>query len=454
MTAACHPVSRWHRAGLILALLSAVAAPRLRAQEPRQSPAPPPAKPSSPGREDPLDSLLLQARTAIDKNDFSAALDPLQKYIAQRPDEPYAHFQLGYAYSGLKRWEEAKAEFARAIALDPKMAPAHLNLGLVLIDRDPVAAAQSFQRAAELQPGESRPRFLAGYALERAGKFTEAIAEYRSALGLSPQDYEVHFALGRVLLRTGSAADAEEHFRAAVAARGDSAPARLGLANALLEQKKYDAGAEALADYLKLNPADHAARLDRTSALIELDRLDDALEELDRAENGSAPSAESLKMRGDIYLHQKKWQQAGEALTKALSLSPRDPDLPAWLGHVKIEQQDYTAAITLLGQAYAVDPKSPGILHDLANAFFLHQDYAAALGAMDRLAALEPPAPMSWFIRGICYDRLTRKAEAIEAYQKFLDLDNAQDDAQTFQARRRIVTLQNELRKSPRMGGR
>ena len=54
-------------------------------------------------KEDPLAPLLQQANDAIDKMDFAAALDPLQKYIAQRPDEPYPHFQLGYAYVGLKR---------------------------------------------------------------------------------------------------------------------------------------------------------------------------------------------------------------------------------------------------------------------------------------------------------------------------------------------------------------
>ena len=65
-------------------------------------------------KEDPLAPLLQQANDAIDKMDFAAALDPLQKYIAQRPDEPYPHFQLGYAYADLKRAEDAKTRiFAR-----------------------------------------------------------------------------------------------------------------------------------------------------------------------------------------------------------------------------------------------------------------------------------------------------------------------------------------------------
>ena len=133
--------------------------------------------------------------------DFATALDPLQKYMAQRPDEPYPHFQLGYAYAGLKRAADAKTEFSRAVALDPKMAAAHLNLGLVLMDSEPGAAADAFRHAAELQPTESRPRFLAGIALERDSKFPEAIEQYRAALALSPKDYETQFALGRALLR-------------------------------------------------------------------------------------------------------------------------------------------------------------------------------------------------------------------------------------------------------------
>jgi tetratricopeptide (TPR) repeat protein len=96
------------------------------------------------------------------------------------------------------------------------------------------------------------------------------------------------------------------------------------------------------------------------------------------------------------------------------------------------------------------DPQNADALNDLANAFFLHEDYAAALGAMDLLAKLEPPKPGSWFIRAICYDKLSQKAAAIEAYQKFLDQDNGQHDTEDFQARHRILALQNELGKSPK----
>src|SRR5579863_9967701 len=213
-------VPRWIRIGLACACLAATGnvsvARCAQTASQRKTPAKSPATSSSQqAKDDPLAPLLQQANDAIDKMDFAAALDPLQKYIAQRPDEPYPHFQLGYTYVGLKRPADAKAEFSRAIALDPKMSAAYLNLGLVLMDSDPAAAVEAFRHAAELQPTESRPRFLSGFSLEHAGKFPEAVEQYRAALALSPKDYEAHFALGRALLRTNDAAGSEGEFRAA-----------------------------------------------------------------------------------------------------------------------------------------------------------------------------------------------------------------------------------------------
>ena len=438
---------RWLQIILIFALLS-ISASSLSAQSQRKAPTKPAASTAPHEKEDPLAPLLQQANEAIDRMDFAAALDPLQKYITQRPEEPYPHFQLGYAFAGLKRLDEAKNEFTRAIALDPKMAAAHLNLGLALIDSDPAAAAESFRHAAELQPTESRPRFLAGFCFEHAGKIPEAIEQYRAALALSPKDYEAHFALGRVLLRSGNATGAEGQFRAAIAARADSAPAKLGLGNALLTQKKYADAADALAEYLKQSSGDRSAHFDRASALLYLGKFDDALAELDLSAAGSAPTADTLKMRGEIFMQQKKWKEAADVLKQALSLAPQDSEIAAWIGRADIELKQYPAAAGILAQVHERNPQDADTLRDLADAFFLNENYGQALEAMDRLAKIEPPKPGSWFVRAICYDKLSRKAEAIESYRKFLDLDNGQHDTQDFQARHRIPVLQKELGQS------
>ena len=67
--------------------------------------------------QNPLNDLLDDAQTALDKNNFESAIPPLQKFLAEKPDVAFAHFQLAYAYTGLNRVDEARTEFTRAAGL-------------------------------------------------------------------------------------------------------------------------------------------------------------------------------------------------------------------------------------------------------------------------------------------------------------------------------------------------
>jgi len=98
------------------------------------------------------------------------------------------------------------------------------------------------------------------------------------------------FALARALLRTNGRTWAPKNsFREAIAgALAISAALRaLGSRQRFCwRKKKYEAGTDALAEYLKLNPGDRAEHFERAlPRLMEIDRYDDALAELDRAEN-------------------------------------------------------------------------------------------------------------------------------------------------------------------------
>jgi Flp pilus assembly protein TadD len=433
-------------AALLLSFFAGAACPAS-AQAPQKTP-----KVRSQGAEqkpDPLALLLRQAEDAIDKKDYAAALQPLQTYLAQRPDDAVAHFQLGYAYSGLEHEEEAKGEYAKAIALNPKLAAAHLNLGLTLLDRDPAGAVEPFRRAAELLPDQSRPRYLLGVALERSGKFSEAVEQYELARGLGPKDYEIRFALGRTLLRADRAAEAEIQFREALALRADSAPARLGLSQSLLAQKKPEGAVEELRTYLRQQPQDQESRQQLVSLLISLKRYDRALGELDRGD-AMQPSVASYRLRAQIYVEQNLWPQAAEVLQKALQLAPQDAELHARLGRVWLGKRDFAAAERELRQALQMDPMQTDALRDLLAVYYLGEKYQAALEVLDLLDRRLPPNAGSWFVRATCYDRLERKAEALAAYEKFLELDQGRNDKQDFQARQRIHLLKQELEQRKR----
>src|SRR5258708_7543261 len=129
------------------------AATQLLAQSSSTKPAAnPPAQGTRRVVSNPLNDLLEQARAAIERNDFQAALAPLQKFLAEKDDFAYAHFQLGYVYTALKQPKDARTEYERAVALDPKMPEAQLNLGILLLQSDPTATLPPHPTPASLDP--------------------------------------------------------------------------------------------------------------------------------------------------------------------------------------------------------------------------------------------------------------------------------------------------------------
>jgi len=161
----------------------------------------------------PLNDLLDEARKDIDAQKYQAAIEPLQKFLAEKDDFAYAHFQLGYAYTALGRSKEARAEYEKALQLDPKMAEAALNLGILLLNEEPAAAIGPLQKSVELLPAQSRPRTLLGLAYEKNGDFKNAANAYEGALALDPKDGETSMHLANLYLQQNRGAEAESKFR-------------------------------------------------------------------------------------------------------------------------------------------------------------------------------------------------------------------------------------------------
>src|SRR5262249_8052048 len=155
----------------------------------------------------------------------------------------------------------------------------------------------AFVHAAGLMAGDAKPLYLAASALDRSGKSSEAITEYRAAANLAPKNATIRLGLGGTLLRAAQYPEAEAQFRDAVALEGGS-QAWLGLAEALFKEAKDADAAQAYATYLKASPDDRQARLEYAAALRNTNRLDEAIGELDRAgQQDAVPNADLLRLR-------------------------------------------------------------------------------------------------------------------------------------------------------------
>jgi tetratricopeptide (TPR) repeat protein len=110
--------------------------------------------------------------------------------------------------------DDARDAYARAVALDPRHAPARVNLGRLLQDAGrAVEAADQYRAALAAQPAHSTAAFNLGTALEDLGRCSEAIEAYRKALEADAEFADAHFNLARLYEQTGRRAAALRHLR-------------------------------------------------------------------------------------------------------------------------------------------------------------------------------------------------------------------------------------------------
>jgi tetratricopeptide (TPR) repeat protein len=112
--------------------------------------------------------------------------------------------------------DEAQQAYAQALALDPSLADAHVNLGRLRHQAGEVALAESHYRAAiGLIPGDAIAHFNLAGLLEETARAREAVEAYQRALAADPDFADAHYNLGLLLDSLGRRTGAMSHLRAA-----------------------------------------------------------------------------------------------------------------------------------------------------------------------------------------------------------------------------------------------
>lgn len=183
----------------------------------------------------PLQSLLEQARDALETGTPEEAIGIAQHVLHHAPQTMEGHRLLGEAYLNTNQPQQAMAAFEHVLRADPESVAAYYGLGLAQQALDERAAAiHSFERALEIQPNlnELRTQLLRLYAetpgsaaqfrLSRSGlgrlymrgqMYEQAIDEFRAVLGNDPDRNDVRVALAEALWRDGQEEDAAEWCR-------------------------------------------------------------------------------------------------------------------------------------------------------------------------------------------------------------------------------------------------
>ncbi|WP_298873099.1 tetratricopeptide repeat protein [uncultured Bradyrhizobium sp.] len=139
----------------------------------------------------------------IQRGNFADAEPLLKKAARVDSANPDVLFNYANVLRALDKTDEALDWLAKAIALSPNFAHAHLNRGAILLGRkEPRPAIAEFDRAIAIAP--SSAAFVnRGSAFQQLGRLEEALASYQRAVELAPSNPQYHFLLSEVLSQIG-----------------------------------------------------------------------------------------------------------------------------------------------------------------------------------------------------------------------------------------------------------
>jgi tetratricopeptide (TPR) repeat protein len=172
--------------------------------------------------------LLSQAAELEKEGRLEEALERHNRAIAMDPKLVDAYVNLISLYGRLQRNVEAEQAYHQAIALDPNRAEAYYNFGVFCFERQRLSEAKTaFERAVRLNPRHAEALHNCAVIWEREGKWEQAAALYHRALEVKPSYPLAHFHLGRLYANQNRYALAIQEFERSLEPPGAETPTYL-----------------------------------------------------------------------------------------------------------------------------------------------------------------------------------------------------------------------------------
>ncbi|MEO8373426.1 MAG: tetratricopeptide repeat protein, partial [Candidatus Solibacter sp.] len=170
------------------------------------------------------------------------------------PDSAAVHRVAGLLRRHDGFYEQAEAEYLRAIELEPANSDGYRRLGMLYEAKNQlVQALTAFQKAVELEPTYFKVyQWLGNYYLNR-GNSAEAIRQFKQCVRVAPNEPDTHYGLGTAYYDAGQHEEAVLEFRAAIAL-GETPQALNNLAAVLMNQGKDGEAIPVLVHILEQHP--------------------------------------------------------------------------------------------------------------------------------------------------------------------------------------------------------
>ncbi len=214
--------------------------------------------------------LVLQtiADSYLYTEQYDTAIARLKTAIELKPYNPDAWLAIGLNLKYKGDTLQAIAGFRKAVEQDPELYDAHMQLAVLFSAIGNEQAITYFDNALAINPESQEARYGKGLYLQRKGRYEEAKALYRDMVTADPQAKEALYNLGVVYISQDSLPKAWQFFDMATKVAPDYVDAYYGRGTVSELQGEKEAAISDFRNCLQLDP-DFAKAEEALQALFE-----------------------------------------------------------------------------------------------------------------------------------------------------------------------------------------
>ncbi len=342
------------------------------------------------------------------------ALEAFSAALAQDPNHPEAHSEMGAILSNLGKMDEARAHYRQVLKLQPRYPGSRTRIGLIEYHEGRLeSAVNEYHEEIANRSSTAFTYSLLGHALKDLKRFDHAIGSYREAIRLDPEgDPQAHYGLAQAYQLRGLTEEAENALAAFVRVKAKeieaaqkghvkgtnradqlrwTAQAYLEAAEAYSHARKSAEAEKALRRAVLFDPSLAKARLLLIDLLRRSQRIDEAfakaqeLVSLDR-------SASNLFQLAGLSIERHAFGPATALLDEVIRLDPTDGDAPRELARLILGggvPPDRARALELSKRAVQLSPSGSNYAV-LSWALYLTGDEKGAILAIETASRIEP----------------------------------------------------------------
>ncbi|MEQ1877183.1 MAG: tetratricopeptide repeat protein [Bdellovibrionia bacterium] len=331
----------------------------------------------------------------LKRNNYPAAVGYAKKALASYDTDLESHLLLVRAFRGQGNHREAYQWAARAIELDSGNPKAQSLYAEVLADFQGVDAGVQYIR-----------RFVNTYT-----QFTE---------------YKV--TLARILKKEERFEEAVQVLTAATSEQPNNKEALLLMASCLQSMEKLENSRAYFLAAAALDPSDPGPLFELGLLYLNFKKPDQAMEQFQRVQRLNNRYPKTNFFLGKASLMKNDALGALKAAENEKKLNPRLADAYILAGEARMEMKDFSRAANEFQAALKLRPSGAEIYVKLAISYRLTGNPDTCLQMLKMAEINESGYPAIYKERGACFELKNDASEAIEAYNRYLQiLPNAPD---------------------------